>query len=667
MRVLDLALFELRRFRKPLQRAGLAFLLIVPLLYGATYLWANWDPYGKADQIPVAVVNEDVPVTVKGKQVHAGQDFVDELKDDPQFQWHYVSAAEAQRGQREGRYFLIITVPADFSAKVSSAANGTAERATMTIQADDGNNYVVGTMAKVAQSELHEKVNAAAVEAYFDAAFEGLDKAEEGLDELEKGARELDRGAASADEGGRELVQGVEKIKAGTAALAPGAAAVSAGVDKLNRIAQPLAELAMRELPIVADRANRIAQLAAKITGIGAAGAREIARIARAVADILYRLCDRISVWIAEEKKRLLGLPLNPDASDDFLFTPAMSPLVHDLLDFAELLAMEAARIARLAGALDNEVSHVAREIAALKREVPALQRRIARGARDIQKLDDGARLVAKGAKALDSGVGTLLGGAEQLSSGLGQLKDGTGKLVDGIEEGRGELPTLDSSSSSTLADPVDVRLTNVHAADSYGRGLAPFFIPISLWVFGVVAFLMLHPVGSRALASGAGALTVALSAWLPVAMVGQAAALLLYGVVDLGLGLDPVNVPGTIGLMALGMATFATLIQLLRVAIGGAGAAVALVLLILQLVASGGLFPVPTLPGPLVALHPLLPMSYLISALRVTISGGNPDITWHSVAVLAGFFLTALALIVVMVSRQRVWNMERFKPTLEL
>ena len=41
-----LAGYELRRFKGPLPILALLFLVLVPLLYGALYLWSNWDPYG---------------------------------------------------------------------------------------------------------------------------------------------------------------------------------------------------------------------------------------------------------------------------------------------------------------------------------------------------------------------------------------------------------------------------------------------------------------------------------------------------------------------------------------------------------------------------------------------------------------------------------------------
>ena len=56
---LTLARFELRRFKGPLPRLALAFILLIPMLYGCIYLAGNWDPYGRLDQVPVAIVNQE--------------------------------------------------------------------------------------------------------------------------------------------------------------------------------------------------------------------------------------------------------------------------------------------------------------------------------------------------------------------------------------------------------------------------------------------------------------------------------------------------------------------------------------------------------------------------------------------------------------------------------
>src|ERR1700722_11176674 len=136
-----LAFLELKRFRTPLRVAGLVFLALIPLLYGAIYLWSNWNPYGQLASVPVAVVDEDQPVSVGGQQVAAGAQVVASLKKEQLLGWRFVSAADAASGLREGRYYAVITVPADFSAKLASGAGGAPQRASMSIRLDDANNY----------------------------------------------------------------------------------------------------------------------------------------------------------------------------------------------------------------------------------------------------------------------------------------------------------------------------------------------------------------------------------------------------------------------------------------------------------------------------------------------------------------------------------------------
>ncbi|MFC6934229.1 YhgE/Pip family protein [Actinomadura yumaensis] len=102
MRALRLAAYELRRFRTPMQVAGLAFLALVPLLYGGIYLWSNWDPYDRIGELPVAVVNEDRPVRVQGRTVDAGGDFVRRLRSEHLVDMRETGAERARKGLREG-------------------------------------------------------------------------------------------------------------------------------------------------------------------------------------------------------------------------------------------------------------------------------------------------------------------------------------------------------------------------------------------------------------------------------------------------------------------------------------------------------------------------------------------------------------------------------------
>src|SRR5699024_6133837 len=108
MRNLRLGMSDITRHHRPLHRLAVLFLLIVPSLYGALYLWSNWDPYGRLDDVPVAVVNEDEPVEVDGNRVAAGDLLVDNLFADPVFGWEETDAETAATGLTEGDYYLTI-------------------------------------------------------------------------------------------------------------------------------------------------------------------------------------------------------------------------------------------------------------------------------------------------------------------------------------------------------------------------------------------------------------------------------------------------------------------------------------------------------------------------------------------------------------------------------
>jgi putative membrane protein len=678
MRTLKLAGYELRRFRTPLQKAGLIFLVSVPLLYGAIYLWSNWDPYGKLDRVPVAVVNEDRPLTVQGRTVAAGDAFVRELRKDPLLGWRFVDAATAQNGLDDGRYYAIITVPPDFSAKLASGAVGTPQRAAMQIKLDDGNNFLVGIMAETVQSELERQIAAAAVTSYFEAAGQQLGTLRTGLG----------KAASGAD----QLKQGLDTAVTGSAALAKGNEQLSQGVSTLVGVEAPLARRLAAALPGLAAAGVRVTDLGVELTGIAADGTATFAMLCddvvawlktlpirhdRAWAAVVRAFQHR-SVDLAGALASLAAAHPELAASPGFAIAQAVasvrpdlpisglarqllathpelaaSPVYQLVLQLAERADRTAHAVAELGARLHCAACALAQDARVFQARVPALQGTLRKAAANLDKLDKGARSAASGARKLADGSVALDKGATSLAKGLSSATE--------------QIPTLNDSAAKTLASPVSVTTTNRHPAGVYGRGLAPFFFAIALWVFGIVAFLLLRPVSGRLLAGRAGSGTVALAAWLPVLATGLCGAVLLYAVVAACLGLAPVSIAGTAGLMALGIASFSAIVHVVRLAFGAVGDALALVLLMVQLVSCGGLYPVETLPQPFRTIHEVIPMTYLVQALRVTISGGNSFFAWRGAFVLAGFLAVALGLLTLVVRGQRRWTMGRLKPELEL
>ncbi len=96
---------ELKRFSRGLMpRVALVTIVLMPLLYGALYLWAFWDPFSAANKIPVALVNSDHGTVVDGKPLNAGDQVAQGLMDSGELDFHEVTAYEASTGVADGRY-----------------------------------------------------------------------------------------------------------------------------------------------------------------------------------------------------------------------------------------------------------------------------------------------------------------------------------------------------------------------------------------------------------------------------------------------------------------------------------------------------------------------------------------------------------------------------------
>lgn len=644
MRTLRLATAEIARHARGLPRLAVAFLVLVPCLYGALYLWSNWDPYGQLEEVPVAVVDLDEPVTVDGRTVDAGSELVSTMQEDPIFGWVFTDADDAASGLADGRYYMIITIPRTFSSDLASGSDGTPRRAEIEIRRDDANGYVVGIMASTVQAELHQQINSAATEAYFESVYGDLDELRDGLVQAQDGAHDLDDGLAEAAPGAVDLADGLGDAVDGSAELRDGSAEVADGTQQIADLVDPLADDIVPALPGVAQGAADVADSVAGVTDLVSGGGDGL-------SDRTGEVDDAVAQLLAD----------HPELADD----PAMQAL-------QETTGRVSDRTSEIADELDGvntDAQQLDSDAQTLVTAVPDLQQRITDGRNQIDELNTGAHEVADGADDLATQLVSAHDGAVELSDGVTEASSGAADLASGLDDLVDAVPALDPDArernAAVLGDPTDVVVTTDNPAEVYGRGLAPFFFSIALWVFGIVVFLVLRPTTGRASASAAHPLRTALVGWLPVATVGLAGAYVLLAVAQFALGLDVVDPVGALVVVTVATLVFTLIAHLARTALGLVGSAVLLVLLMLQLTSSAGIYPVETLPGPLRAIHPYLPMSYLVDAFRVVMTGGQQAHLHRDLLVLVGVGVVTLGVTTVVMSRRRIWSTARLHPAL--
>ncbi|QEU94932.1 YhgE/Pip family protein [Streptomyces kanamyceticus] len=694
MRSPKLAALELRRFgRGKLPRAALVALLLLPLLYGALYLWSFWDPYGRLDRIPVALVNDDKGASASGQKLAAGDNIVEKLRDSKTFDWHEVSDEEARKGVEDGTYYLSLTMPSDFSKRIASSSGDSPETGALRVRTNDANNYIVGQISRTVFSEVRSAASTKASRGFLDKIFvsfsdihgatqkaaEGADKLDGGIGKAKKGSKDLANGLKDAKDGSGDLAGGVKKLHKGAGDLEVGAKKVSDGTQKL---ADKVNGTADQVRPFLKDNGKTIgdsAQLAAdsskamrrnladwvKLAPEAAKGAKSGHRV---ISNFYAEQCEQapVAAPFCPELKDVKEAAANVSTIADDLDT-----LVKDQNSDVKQLDENLATLQKQSQRLADRAPHLDEDLNTAVTQINDLNKGAGKVTKGATKLHAGLGTAKTGARDLDTGVGKLETGASDLKGGMFKLADGSAELSGGLHDGVKKIPDYDKKDrdarTDVMADPVQLASQSMHKAPNYGTGFAPYFIPLSLWVGAMVAYMLIQPLNRRALAAGASAWRIALAGWLPVAALGVLQTAALLSVLHWGLGLQMARAAGTVGFLCLVTACFAAIVQWLNARFGAAGRILVLAVLMLQLTSAGGTYPVQTSPGFFSAIHPFLPMSYVVEALRRLITGGGLGPVWQGCAVLSAFTLGALALTALSARRKQVWTLDRLHPELSL
>ncbi|MCX7522942.1 YhgE/Pip domain-containing protein [Microbacterium sp. STN6] len=619
MKIPAMIVAELRRLTSSRMAViALIALMTVPLLYGGLYLWANQDPYAKLDQVPVALVVDDAGTTTNGEYTNFGDEVAGQLQHDGSFQWHRVSAASAAHGIDKATYDFSVTLPADFSAALTSSSGANPHQARVLLTTNDANSYLSTTIGKQAietiRSSIVKKVNEQAAGQFL----ASLATIRTSLTDAASGASQLADGAATASEGATRLADGTAQLSSGATDLNAGLATLQGATASLPAQTRQLADGARQ----VANGNATVASLGQQVAGAAADAAAAVPAARADIAAQLDALVTSGGLTRAQADAILARL---------------------DTLGGAVVTGNQTAQSA--AGQLDRLSSGSAQVAAGAEKLADA-----------SPQLASGIASAASGAQSLASGAATVNDGAHTLAAGLPALRDGADELASGLASGADRIPTTTAASrhmqAANIADPVAIKTSAVTNAGTYGAGLAPFFVALAAWIGIYALFLIVKPVSRRAITALHSPLKVTLAGWLTPGLLGAVQMIGLFAIVAGWLGFGVQNPLGTYALMALASVSYAAIILALNVWLGSVGQFLGLVLMVLQLVTAGGTFPWQTLPAPLAALHHVLPMSFVVDGLRQLMYGGNVSFAWTDAGVIAAWGLGALVVAAVGVLR---------------
>ena len=531
---------------------------------------------------------------------------------------------------------------------------------------------------------------------------DGLTTLSSGISVLDEKYIEFNNGIKSAYEGSSSLNSGIASVNAGIDSLNKGAsnldssiAAINAGVEGLAQNGGKKIETlsnSIENLASVSEKSNYMVNTYSTKVGEYASNANEYVSKVNEVQNTQENVLKAIISYsnkinqteiVDQDLKNLAdeaSAALNDQNASDLKTYEAK--LVRDKSELNVL----GENTVKLSTGLNegtqkfkentSEITSLMGQITKLNESLSLVKDGTGNLKNGVQNLSYGVYKLQDGASSLENGLKTISESSEVVEESLNKLDDGSksaslgsqellsgvdtfkSEIDKGLESSKEEVKKLDGVSEF-VADPVTIEEEPYGEVSSYGIAFTPLFLSIGLWVGALMCYVVLyydqrHRFGK--LDNNAKNKILQNLIYVGIGFVdGFVTGLIL----KLGLGFEVAN--GFVYYLecAIVGAVFMTIIQFLIRNFGDIGKFLALIVLVLQLAAAGGTFPVETIDKGFRFLNPLLPMTYSIKVFKECLISTNTNFIGKNTLVLIGIALVlgAITLCVELIKKKNLNN----------
>lgn len=688
----------------------ISVVLLIPFIYSFFYLKAYWDPYGKGniDNIPVAVVNSD--------EGDKGEKLIESIKNSEKLKLNVVSEEEAEEGLSEGKYYAMINIPKSFTSDMESASETKKHHATITYSPNQKANFlasqIINSVVNAVEKSLDNEVNSAIVEKLSDNIKEVPDKLDtisSGFSKLKDGTSKLNEGSATLSSGTNTLNYNYNKFNSGVSELNSGVSKLKDGSEKLTNgiksakdgsstiksaIDSKISELQNDSSPAISDE---------ELYYIGESAKQNIAsqeQLIKAVAlqklqenDIYNQLVAGINSIeenyinngiTTPEACQILGVPSAIIQCQAYL---AKYEVLKEERTIMETVTQNAAYSAvytasesiskQTASAVANSAKQKATETSISS--LTELSNGLGNLNNGLTELYNGSLELSSGVHSLFNGSNTLYNSSLQLQSGINTLNNGAQTLNNGVNtldssvlSAKNELDSkIDTtkqnvkkveSLSEYSKQPIKVETKEVNKVNSYGTAFSPFFISIGLWVGCLMMFIVLYyDKEERFGILGMNAKNKVKQIFAYHGLI-TISSLILGMLLHLFLDLEITNIPlYYISLIIIGNA-FMGIIELLIICFNDIGKFIALILLVLQLAAAGGTFPVETVTKGFRFLHSYLPMTYSVDLMKESLIAIQDNLLTKNMIIMIVIIIAFLTINILIARLKEQKNLENIE-----
>ena len=681
-----------RLLRNPVAMVITIGVCIIPSLYAWYNIEANWDPYGNTSGVRIAVANEDRGVeTELTGELNAGEQTIEKLRENDALGWEFTDAESAKEGVYRGDYYAAIIIPADFSEHLTSMLTGDFEQPEIKYYVNEKKNAIAPKVTDTGAETIEQQLNETFVATVSSTLVE--EAKELGVDVDAAGAR-VERGAL---ENVGDSVDALQRVRDGMADLngtvdaAKGAAtsarealagmdaqaptlveALEKGHELLGTTRSAAGEFHTALSTALGNGAAQLASASAKADGaIGSiSGAVSSAKTKIDISLINFQgIIDTNNRVIAD--LRALNEAIMDNSGDVEVFIRELERQNQGLQAAKDALQAQSDSLGRDVETVSDATSAINTAVQGSVKNMGETQAEL--NATVMPELSAGLDAFSNVSGDL-SGIVTgltptieqAMGLLDQLNAMLDQTK-GTIASTDRtladlqatLQTVRTDIAALRSSEATReLADllgmepdkiadfmssPVKLTTKAVYPVANYGSGVTPFYTNLALWVGG---FVLIAIIKLEVDNEGVGRFTANqgyFGRWMLLVTLGFIQAVIAC-VGDLVLGIQCEHPALFVAAGVFTSFVYVNIIYALAIAFKHIGKAIAVVLVIVQIPGSSGMYPIEMMPGFFQALHPLLPFTYGINAMRETIGGMyGADYLWN-LGVLAVFLVLSLA-----------------------
>ena len=689
---------QLQPFKKNLA-VGLVFLglLLLPPLYAWFNIAANWAPYDLTSNLQVAVTSLDKGTDLEGVSVNVGDKIVESLKANDNIGWQFVSYDEGQMGVHSGKYYAALVIPADFSQQITGFLYGDTEIADIDYYINEKQNAISSKIMGTGMDAVSREINKAFVETVSTIVLDGLKIAEGSLEEykpsLVRMIDTMDLTAKNMDlfvENMNEFKNMMEEMDG----LVDNAETVLPDASQALKDASDLTLSAQDTLQSTKSTINDIEHLLGQsVAGLKVFG-NQLSGMAHGLEGVTEEDANVVKSTIQDAvdetnnlREQVQTLASNLDRFNDMSEKPSenIDAFINKLNILDQSLEKDVEYLIKLKGKVGDGTVTVAFAVKEVDRVVSDVNG-------DLDGLTNMYNSsVASSIRNSTNHLNNTLNSSYKLLQGLSGLipqVDGTLATVKkmqpiGIETINRYKEIIESSQkiieretkeirslsddeklneaiefiqqdvekqSAFLSNPVQMKTNRIFPVDNYGSGMSPFYTTLAIWVGCLLMMAMISPINEIGIEMYPNASVTPM--YLSRLALYQIISMLQCFIIAVGdlffLKVECMHPWLFVLLCILIGQIFSIFIFSLVFTFSAIGKAFAIVTLVLQIAASGGTFPIEMTPLFFQIIHPLLPFTYCIGAMREVCFGIYGPAFAKDLTVMALIPIISVALVII-------------------